>query len=101
MPFTSFIDVSLRQDIGVLYGGKLQLSWDVFNFANLLNPSWGVRYQVPGRFNYYELYTFEGYAADGTTPTFSYTEEEVGEDALNISNFSSRWRMRLGVRYIF
>jgi hypothetical protein len=101
MPFTSFIDVSLRQDIGVLYGGKLQLSWDVFNFANLLNPSWGVRYQVPGRFNYYELYTFEGYDDDGTTPLFSYTEEGVGEDALNIADFSSRWRMRLGVRYIF
>jgi len=100
-PFTSFIDVSLRQDIGVLYGGKLQLSWDVFNFANLLNPSWGVRYQVPGSFNYYELYTFEGYDDDGTTPLFSYTEEGLGEDALNISDFSSRWRMRLGVRYIF
>ena len=101
MPFTSFIDVSLRQDIGVLYGGKLQLSWDVFNFANLLNPSWGVRYQVPGSFSYYELYTFEGYDDDGTTPLFSYTEEGVGEDALNIADFSSRWRMRLGVRYIF
>lgn len=101
LPFTSFIDVSLRQDIGVLYGGKLQLSWDVFNFANLLNPSWGVRYQVPGSFNYYELYTFEGYDDDGTTPLFSYTEEGLGEDALNISDFSSRWRMRLGVRYIF
>jgi hypothetical protein len=104
LPFTSFLDLSVRQDFGAKFGGKnhrLQLSWDVINLANLINPSWGVRYQVPGDFNNYELYSFEGYADDGTTPTFSYTEEGVGTDALNISNFGSRWRMRLGLRYIF
>ncbi len=104
LPFTSFLDLSVRQDFGLDIGGKyhrMQFSWDVFNLANLLNPSWGVRYQVPGSFGYYEFYTFEGYADDGTTPTFSYTEEGLGEDALNISNFGSRWRMRLGLRYIF
>lgn len=104
MPFTSFLDLSIRQDFGANLGGKdhrLQLSWDVINLANLINPSWGVRYQVPGDFNNYELYSFEGYANDGTTPTFSYTEAGVGTDALNISNFGSRWRMRLGLRYIF
>jgi len=103
-PYTSFLDVSLRQDFGVKVGGKthkLQVSWDVFNFANLLNPSWGVRYNVPGNFNNYFLYTFEGYEADGTTPKFSYLEDKTGNDALNISDFSSRWRMRLGLRYIF
>lgn len=103
-PFTSFIDFSLRQDFGIKAGGKwhkLQLSWDVFNVANMLNPEWGVRYSVPGNFNNYFLYDFEGYAADGTTPQFSYLEEETGIDALNINDFSSRWRMRLGLRYIF
>ncbi len=104
MPYTSFLDLSLRQDFGLNAGGKfhkLQFSVDVFNLANLINPSWGVRYNVPGEFNYYEFYTFEGYADDGTTPQFSYTEEGLGTDALNINNFSSRWRTRLGLRYIF
>lgn len=104
MPYTSFIDLSLRQDFGLNLGGKMhkmQVSWDVFNLANLLSPTWGVRYNVPGDFNNYFLYNFEGYAADGTTPQFSYTEEGVGKDALNISDFGSRWRMRLGLRYIF
>jgi hypothetical protein len=103
-PFVSFLDLSVRQDFGLDLGGKthrMQLSWDVINLANFLNPSWGVRYSIPGDFNNYELYSFEGYAADGTTPTFSYTEEGLGTDALNISNFGSRWRMRLGLRYIF
>ncbi|NRA51571.1 MAG: TonB-dependent receptor, partial [Phaeodactylibacter sp.] len=104
MPFVSFLDLSVRQDLGMKIGGKnhkLQLSWDVFNLANLINPSWGVRYSVPGSNNNFFLYNFEGYAEDGVTPTFSYTEEGVGTDALNISNFNSRWRMRLGLRYIF
>lgn len=108
MPFTSFFDLSVRQDFGLKVAGKnhkLQLSWDVFNLANLINPSWGVRYNVPGSNNYYELYTFNGYAEDQdgnlTVPTFSYTEEGLNTDVLNINNSSSRWRMRLGLRYIF
>ncbi len=104
LPFTSLLDLSVRQDAGLNLAGKnhrLQFSLDVINLANFINPEWGVRYNVPGSGNYYELYNFEGYAADGTTPTFSYTNEDLGEDALNINNFSSRWRMRLGVRYIF
>jgi hypothetical protein len=101
MPFTSFIDLSLRQDLGVMFGGRVQLSWDVFNLANLINSAWGVRYSVPGNFNNYYLYNFEGYAPDGTTPQFSFLEEETGIDALNVSDFASRWRMRLGVRYIW
>lgn len=104
MPWMSFLDLSLRQDFGVNVGGKMnkiQVSWDVFNLANLINPSWGVRYTVPGNFNNFFLYSFEGYDTDGTTPQFSYTDDAIGTDALNIDNFNSRWRMRLGVRYIF
>lgn len=104
MPWTSFLDLSLRQDFGVMAGGKMnkiQVSWDVFNLANLINPNWGVRYTVPGDFNNFFLYSFDSYAADGTTPQFTYTDDAIGTDALNIDNFNSRWQMRLGVRYIF
>jgi len=104
LPFTSFLDLSLRQDFAANLGGKVhkfQFSWDVINLGNLISPSAGVRYQVPGNFNNYFLYNFEGYDADGTTPQFSYTTEEVGREALNIDNFNSRWRMRFGLRYIF
>ena len=104
MPFTSYIDFAVRQDFGLELGGKMhkfQVSWDVFNLANLINPSWGVRYSIPGDFNNYFLYYFDGYDTDGTTPMFTYSEENIGTDALNIADFSSRWRMRLGLRYIF
>ncbi len=105
MPFTSYFDLSVRQDFGVMAGGKnhkLQLSWDVFNFANLLNSEWGVRYSVPGDFNNYFLYEFAGYESDDTTPTFKYLGgTTTGKEDFDISNFSSRWQMRLGLRYIF
>lgn len=105
MPFTSFLDLAVRQDFGMKIGGKnhkFQVSWDVFNLANLINNSWGVRYSVVGDFNNAYLYNMTGYESDGTTPRFQYVNgDKQGKDALNISDFSSRWQMRLGLRYIF
>jgi hypothetical protein len=105
LPFVSYLDFAVRQDVGINVGGRLhrlQFSWDVFNLANLINSSWGVRYGTPGDFNTFEVITFRGYEADGTTPRFNYTRGDVIEtDAYPIADFSSRWRMRLGVRYIF
>ncbi len=103
-PFVNFFDLAIRQDLGANVGGKdhrLQLSFDIFNLANLINKNWGVRYSIPGDFNNYFLYDFEGYAADKTTPTFTYREADQGKDRFDISNFSSRWSMRVGLRYIF
>ena len=103
-PFAGIFDFALRQDLGVRAGGKthkLQFSFDVFNFANLLNSDWGTVYTVPGDFNNYFLYSFQGYAADGTTPQFTYTGEADRKESFNIAGVASRWRARLGVRYIF
>lgn len=104
-PFTNIFDFAIRQDLGVKTGKKvqkLQLSLDVFNFANLLNKDWGVIYSVPGDFNNYYLYQFERYDTDGTTPLFTYRGgSAIDKERFNISGAASRWRMRLGVRYIF
>ena len=103
-PFTSIFDFAIRQDFGVRTGGnihKLQLSLDIFNFANLLNSDWGVLYSIPGDFQNYDWYQFEGYEADGTTPRFTYRDSDIGKEAFDILDRASRWRMRLGVRYIF
>lgn len=100
-PFVSFLDFRFLQDVGFVTGGsthKLQLSIDIFNFANLLNSNWGVRYTNP--FDY-QLITFEGYDVDGTTPQFSFTDDDLGNDRFGISDRASRWRMRIGLRYIF
>lgn len=103
-PFVSIFDLGIRQDVGIRAGGqlhRLQLSLDISNIANMLNKDWGVVYNVPGNFNNYYLYQFEGYEGDGTTPQFTFRDGETGDERYNISGFSSRWRMRVGVRYLF
>jgi hypothetical protein len=103
-PWETILDLAVRQDLGIKTGGnthKLQLSLDVFNFLNLINKDWGVRYFVPGSNNNYELVNFEGFEDGTLRPTYTFREESVGREAFDIANFSSRWQMRLGVRYIF
>ena len=105
MPFATTFDLSLKQDLGFNLGGqsqRVQISLDIINFANLINPKWGTLYTIPGEFNYYYLYNFVGYEADGTTPKFEFRGDgSTGKDRFNISNSGSRWKMRVGVRYMF
>jgi hypothetical protein len=103
-PFTAIFDLGVRQDVGLVVAGqrhRFQISADVVNVGNLLNPEWGVQYSIPGSFNNYELYNFAGYEPDGKTPKFTYTGTRSGTDAYDISNLTSRWRMQFGVRYLF
>lgn len=103
-PFESILDLAIRQDFGKDLGGnlhKFQISLDIFNFSNMIHKNWGVRYFVPGDFNNYFLTQLEGYEADKKTPRFTYRGTKLGEEAFDISGTSSRWRMRLGFRYIF
>jgi hypothetical protein len=103
-PFTAIFDLGIRQDVGLNIAGqrhRIQLSADIMNVGNMLNPEWGVQYVVPGDFNNYELYNFAGYEADGRTPKFTYTGTRVGDDTYDIASVTSRWRMQFGVRYLF
>jgi len=100
-PFTHQLDLKITQDLGVSIGdtdNRLQLTLDIFNFTNMLNSEWGVIYNNPFS---YELLNFEGYDTDGTTPTFSFTNDDLGNDRFGIADRASRWRGRIGIRYIF
>lgn len=100
-PFISQFDVRIAQSFGIKTGSttnKLEISLDIFNFANLLNSEWGTIYSNP--FDY-QLINFEGYAADGTTPQFTFDDERRGNERFNIFDRGSRWRGRLGIRYTF
>jgi len=103
-PWVNFIDFSVKQDFNINASNsthKFQASFDVFNLGNLINSNWGVRYNIPGDFNNYELLNFEGFADDETTPQYTYRQDQPAKDTYDISNFNSRWQARLGLRYIF
>lgn len=105
LPFESVIDFKFAQDIYVNTGDRrqtLQLTFDIFNFTNLLNKDWGRRHYIGN--DALRLIDFEGFDADGTTPQFSYDGPADAEEYFNIDDsgvFSSRWQGQIGVRYIF
>lgn len=110
LPFTSILDFRLLQDFYVeLANGKrntIQLSFDIFNFGNLVNGEWGKRYFTgDGDGTGLYLLNFEGFQGDTNIPTYSFdtsaTEKEdfLGKDDSGL--ISSRWQMQFGVRYIF
>ena len=103
-PWSNIFDLSIKQDIGASLGGRLhrfQLSFDVLNIGNMINNKWGTRYNIPGDFNNYELLSFESFDDNGTTPLYTYRDEDQGNDRFNVSDLGSRWTGRLGLRYIF
>jgi hypothetical protein len=106
-PFQNVIDLHLAQDFYIETGsGKrntLQVTFDVFNFTNMLNKEWGRIYYVSGYYNNYPLVKFEGFQEDGTTPQYSFTKPK-GENIWSIDDSgltSSRWQAQIGIRYIF
>ena len=102
IPFTHQIDIRILQDIKVDIGGtsnKLQISLDVINIANLLNKEWGHKMFASNLQN--SLINYVNTTAG--TPNFTYTGSSLAADGgpYTYSDFLSRWRMQIGVRYIF
>jgi len=102
-PWSHIVDLKFLQDISLDLNDKkhtFQLSFDIFNFTNLINKDWGRRPFIPGGIGI--LNVEEG----GPDPAFSFNLEEFTTEA-DVINFddsgilSSRWQMQVGVRYIF
>jgi len=101
-PFQNIIDMKIAQDIFMKVAGKrqkLQVTLDVFNLGNMINADWGRRWYVGN--DAFRLVKFKGFADDGTTPTFEYTEPRSTWSADDSGLRSSRWMAQLGVRYTF
>jgi hypothetical protein len=90
----------LTQNFAITVGGKknaLEITWDVFNVANLLNQDWGHSYAPPLNSNY----ALVGTKYNATTSKQEFTFNPATPAAYTIADFYSRWRMQLGVRYSF
>jgi hypothetical protein len=105
LPFTNIVDLKLQQDFNLKIAGRpysFQLTWDVFNFTNLLNKDWGKQYFL--NFDAFALYTFDSFAPGTTTPRYRYSPitGKVGTLSDGITPFnSSRWSSQIGVRFNF
>lgn len=113
IPAVGTLDLKIVQDFNIKVAGKIntfQLTFDIFNFTNLLNSNWGVDNFV-NRFasGNSPLLTFGGYDNTGATatgkPKFTFPELSAGkpltttyQDGFGIG---SRWSGQIGVRYIF
>ncbi len=109
-PFENIVDIKFLQDFYLeMANGKrntLQLTFDIFNFTNLISKNAGRRYarQQTG----VELLEFEGFQGDSNVPTYSFSPFNLDEpNNQSYGNFddagllSARWQMQIGVRYIF
>jgi hypothetical protein len=108
-PYVGFLDLKLVQDFNLKVGDKvntLQFTFDFFNFGNFLNSKSGVSLNT----NRNALINFVGYdnaaapAASTGRPAFTFAEfngAPLRTSYANSFSEASRWRMQLGLRYIF
>jgi hypothetical protein len=79
-----------------------QITYDVFNFTNMLNKDWGRQYFAS--FDQVSVLQFAGFAAGTRTPQYRFTPQlgtpYTVSDGINPFN-SSRWTSQLGLRFNF
>ena len=97
LPFEHHFDVHLAQRFSFKVGkqiNSIELSFDILNVANLLNKDWGHTYGN-GFGSYSNPVT---YNASKKAFQFSHPADY---NTFNYSDFYSRWRGQLGLKYTF
>jgi len=105
-PWSHIIDMSIRQDFNIKMGKKtyqLELTYDVYNFTNMLNRNWGQTYFM--NFDQYALIRFNGFvAANNLTPQYQFspqTGKPWNVSTSNSAGISARYIGQVGVRLAF
>lgn len=106
LPFTNLLDLKIAQDFNLKLGGKtygVQVSYDIFNFTNMLNRDWGRSYFAS--FDQYQPLQFAGYTT-GLVPRYRFNPANINADPYTVStstvpNYSARWVSQLGFRINF
>ena len=101
LPFQNQFDFRLLQEFKIKVGSttnKLQLSFDILNVGNLINKEWG--HSIYTSNQAFMLINYKGLV--GSTPTFTYDGSgQTNGHAYYLSDYSSRFRCQVGLRYIF
>ena len=105
LPFQNVVDLKIAQDVNVkLYGKKytFQITYDVFNFTNMINRNWGRTYFLAN--DQFSLIKYQG-AINSTTPSYSFkpvtNNIPWGISSSTAPSYSARWTSQLGIRIKF
>jgi hypothetical protein len=109
-PFFKHLDLNVTQDVYFFTkNGKekdkhtLRLTLDLINAGNFFNRNWGIIKQQTTS----TPLTYEGLAADGKTPSFSFPYIDATNQVPLVNSYSnstgigSRWQMQFGIKYLF
>src|SRR6266487_1031816 len=111
LPFTHVIDLKIAQDFNVKVSRRIvsfQVTWDVFNFTNMLNRNWGRTYFLAN--DNLTVINFAGYVNSTTnfTPQYRFNPTLAQPNSLaNLSSgnaapiFNPRWTSQIGLRLNF
>ncbi len=102
LPWYDRVDFKVLQDLFTNIGKRkhsIQVSLDILNFTNMLNPRWGVIKATTLRNPLF----FNNIDAAGR-PTYRLTQiggQLITQPFQVVNSFASTWSMQFGVRYIF
>ena len=98
-PWNNNVDLRLLHEFRLGGTHTIQVSYDIFNFLNLVNNKLGYYYFAPNTFNSTASVGLSR-ATNPTTgdPTFTFSPPA---SPYTIDQLQSRWQMQLGLRYSF
>ena len=104
LPYFSRLDLNVTQEVKVKVGGvkhTVKIAYDLINAGNFISRDWGV-VKIPTVTNFLK---YEGLAADGKTPSFSFPFQTgttpFTQPYQSSTGIGSRWQMQIGVKYMF
>ena len=109
LPFTNLLNLKVQQDFTMKLGGRdygIQLSYDVFNFANMIDHSAGKQYFLSN--DQYSLVTFNGFVSSSNlTPKYKFSPQTrnngkpYGLSTSSQPDYSARWISSVTARINF
>jgi len=108
LPFQNIVDLKVMQDFFVKVSGKkyqFQLTYDIFNFTNMLNRVWGRTYFLSNDQFGLVRYANPTSGAPSLIPTYSFNpinnNTPWGISSSTAPSYSARWVSQLGLRFKF
>ncbi|MEB2780302.1 carboxypeptidase regulatory-like domain-containing protein [Algoriphagus sp. C2-6-M1] len=106
LPWTNQVDVRLMHEIKLKStdetNHRLTFTFDVLNLGNLINQEWGRQYGISN--NSFSVIDLDRVDVNGSTrtPVYEYTGSGLNDGKpYFVSDFLSRWRGQIGIRYSF